>query len=282
MEFQKVQNIISDMHDRRIINTTIQAIFDRYNGQINTCNNRAYLYINWAQLNGSNIGGCTRLPDIVEIYPVQILIEANDFQHFLTIVLHTVIHELFHIDQILNFDRMQVNLLYNTVIEAANDTQTILYISSNLNNISNFIGFDVHKYYTKEYTDQIYSYDKTLCTYRRRTFYDHILMCMTRLFPEENYKIISDYILNKKDNGLHLVMSIDRSEFTIVWESSGYMCRIEDFNNFIRHMYETTFLGIDFEYWTYEVEGNEVLVLDFVNPILKNEMCVSKNKIKWR
>ena len=92
----------------------IFKVFNYYNGRINAFNTPAVLSINW--VNYGTIAGSTRLPNIVEIKPMvvlsYILNKNQNLNYFYYYLLETIIHALFHVDQIIDYRRVRMDSKY--------------------------------------------------------------------------------------------------------------------------------------------------------------------------
>jgi len=117
------------MDIRHEIDSFIRNAFEFYNGRINKFNNKAELIIEWTH-HKNYIMGTSRNPNIVIIYPYTILESMVSYHKYFAV--STIIHELFHIDQIIDYARYSYDNIYRDSIEYAVEFQTMTYINNNM------------------------------------------------------------------------------------------------------------------------------------------------------
>lgn len=118
---------------RNNIDKFIKEVFNYYNGRINTFN-KATLIIDWAYRGGSRTLGVSKNPNIVVMYPSAIMECFRGYEKYY--ITETIIHELLHIDQIIDYIRYSCDETYKDSIEQAVELQTAIYIESNRHEIS--------------------------------------------------------------------------------------------------------------------------------------------------
>lgn len=212
----------------------IQNVFNYYNGKINTVNYPARLIVDWAERRTDSRAGTTSNPDIVYIYPsVMARYVENAFQ-FYYIVITTIIHELYHVDQELDYMRIAFDDDYRTFIENATEFQALTYTFSHLHEINENFGLAI------QYDRDIIS--KTLLRYSgswyyRITYVTHILNILGEIYydHEDCVKILSQvkYILTHKNK--NLIVRIDNEEFPIM--INGSLAPISIINDFFYNRY---------------------------------------------
>ena len=171
-------------YPRWMVNEFIEKIFNFYNGKINRFNT-ARLHIEWANLYNSTIGGQTMNPDIVYIFPTVLMRQFTDPYFFWFNTLVSTIHELFHIDQDINFLQMS-NPEYCRLIESAVEIETYLYIANHQIEIAQNIGFQ-DRTPPDIYYPSIASTFETGRLYKRRNYFSHCLnMIRQMMFITDN------------------------------------------------------------------------------------------------
>lgn len=218
------------MIDYNKINDFIIKVFNYYNGKINIIN-KAVLDINWANQMTSNIGGYSALPNIVKINPSVIIRFYNDEFYIKIHIIETIIHELYHTDQLINYVLYASDKNYNIFIENACEVQTTIYIINHLQEICDVFDFNSIKYDKNSHNKFMMIHDLPGVKYQRRYYYDHIFMCIddmsniTKEVAIDVYQFIKDNINNRDD----IIMIINNEEFDICVNKQ--LMPIEEFNN---------------------------------------------------
>lgn len=163
---------------REIINDFITEVFSSFNGVVNPIN-MAVLDINWANLINTNAGGYSKMPNIV-IINAAVILRYNDYdeQCVKSCIVETVIHELFHCDQIIDYRRYGSDADYTNYIEHACQVMTYLFMSTNMGLINRLLGFEIDP---QIYKDCLAYWQVPGVYYARRTYLDHVYMCLTQL-----------------------------------------------------------------------------------------------------
>lgn len=178
--------------DKEYIERLINNIFNYFNGRINLFQ-MARLDIHWGSMLYSNNSGITKFPNTVIIYPMVIsrFSDNNDDFHFKTVM--TVIHELYHVDQVILSNSMVYTEGYRDAIESAVEVQTMSYIYNHISEINNTFGFNIElndeaiDYHINTYANGI--------MYHRLTYTDHILELINDVFRDNSiYSEIEPYI----------------------------------------------------------------------------------------
>ena len=121
------------------INDFIIKVFNYYNGKINIINNKAILNINWKQSKESiTMGDCT-IPNVITIYPVCIMCDYDDNELKMMIV-ETIVHELHHADQLLDYRLCKNDRRYVNIMEAACESQTASYLLTHKQEVYDIFG----------------------------------------------------------------------------------------------------------------------------------------------
>jgi len=248
------------------INDFIINVFNYYNGRINPIN-KAVLDINWANLMASNEGGYSRLPNIVSINPVVISRYNEDIIDLKISILSTIIHELYHTDQLINYQLYLADSNYNKYIEHACELETLLYISSHINEINNVFNLDVI-FDKPRYDTFIKHWYLPGLKYERRYYHDHIFMCLDYLcrfnkdIASRLYNCIKDCI----DNNELITIQINQESIDVNF--NGNLIPIELYNNFISRYQCTGVYDC-----RYEIDYINQRLLIKITADVKNLMC---------
>lgn len=215
------------------INDFINKVFNYYNGKINIIN-KAVLDINWCNLLICDAGGYSRLPNIVVINPNVIIRYYGEYgdTRIKIAIIETIIHELYHTDQLINYTLYVSDANYNKFIEHACEVQTAIYIAGNIQEIYNIFGINV-QLSNKAYNNCMTYWDQPGVIYQRRYYHDHIFMCiddMCNLNIEAAPKIhqfITDSVLAKND----IIININNEIMPVCL--NGESMHINKFNEII-------------------------------------------------
>ena len=254
------------MIDYNEINDFIIKVFNYYNGRINIIN-KAVLDINWCNLTGSIVGGYSKLPNIVIIHPMVTIrfCEGNEFDVKINLI-ETIIHELYHADQLINYRLYMCDSNYNNFIEASCELQTIIYMAGHTQEICNMVGIDFN--IDKDIYNKMVNYYLSLgANYQRRYFHDHIFMCIDDMCElgkdSELYEFIK-YTLENKNN---MIIIINGNDIPVCVD--GRLISIDEFN---RIMINYNNAGL-YLVGDYEFDGDENGLLVNINVKLSNIMC---------
>lgn len=189
----------------------IRSVFEYYNGRINIFN-KAVLEIEWAGLWESPNGGYSTLPNIVTINPLVIARYVDSEFEFGYRAVDTIIHELYHTDQIIMYNRMGIDPKYTMSIEGAVECEVINYMRIHVNDIGRLFGLCIDPASLIEV--QKYVDDKYLPVsigYHRRRYWDHLYMLINAYTGIEKCddSYIYDMIKNICLNGGRICVIID-------------------------------------------------------------------------
>ena len=129
------------MTDYEKITNFINKVFNYYNGKINTFS-KAQLFIEF--VNKSSIAATTKIPNIITVYPLSIIRYAKNEYDLYYLLLESIIHELYHIDQIIDYPRTMRDMYYMAQIECAVEEQTNIYLANHRQEIFEQFGIDVY------------------------------------------------------------------------------------------------------------------------------------------
>lgn len=251
----------------------IFKVFNYYNGRINTFNTPAILSINW--INYGTIAGSTRLPNIVEIKPMvvlsYILNKNQNLNYFYYYLLETIIHELFHVDQIIDYRRVRIDSKYIEHIERAVETQTTIYIMNHEQEIIELFGLaippeiDLHAYVNR--MDNGYAY-------HRKRYMDHIIATLQLVFPNNKYNKNLFENIQRNINLLSGRIQIEINGTKVMVQDEKALMPIEQFNYFFYdNLYKYTIYNN--LHTDYVINGNTIFISIHSNN--RNKMIVDIN-----
>lgn len=243
------------MIDYNKINTFIYKVFNYYNGKINTfC--KANLFIEW--VSKSLIVGTTRNPNVITIYPMSAIKYANNEYELYYILLESVIHELYHIDQIIDFPRMMLDKYYMAQIECAVESETNIYLANHRQEIYEQFGINVYMN-----SKLISNIDKfSLSRYHRKRLSDHIIGILREINSSLNFKIDINTLSKKiidllNNNGIIYIILNNKS----IINFNNYCCNI-DINNKI--LYD--------EYFKYEIPNPLEISVNEIDTLMNKKI----------
>ena len=257
------------MVDLNELNNFIIKVFNYYNGKINIIN-KAVLDINWANLINTNDAGYSKPPNLIIINPMVIVRFCNgDEVSIKTNIIETIIHELYHTDQLINYKLYLSDNNYRVFIENACEIQTAIYISGHLKEISELLQMNIAFSNKAGFYKRMQYYDLPGIKYQRRYYHDHIFLCIHEIcnFDKDIAEIIYDYIKNNVENRDNIIININNEVVNVCINNN--LLPIEEFNKvFIKYIcngfYNTT------HYATYS-NNNELIII--INIEVLNTMC---------
>ena len=161
------------------INTIITNVFNYFNGRVNIFQ-KARLYINWCSVQGSSNGGLTTNPNCVIIYPRVIERYSNSKEEFIINIILIVIHELYHIDQCIIFNRMEVDKAYHDMIENTVEVESTSYLYNHIHEINEKFNLNIRLDPNKINAPINFFSDGNL--YHRAKYLDHLISVIAELF----------------------------------------------------------------------------------------------------
>lgn len=214
-----------------------RAVFNYYNGRINKLNCPAMLMIEWADLQSCTFAGVTSNPNIVRIYPKVIYRHANPNDPIFSLrymIVETVIHELYHIDQLLDFARLPMDPQYSKYIEDAVEVQTAIYISNHVQEIGEQFGLWIEPA-GGSFTNMIARFE-TGAHYNRKRYEDHVFMAIKEIISGVHDSIMDDIQLiirsNIADKVGSIKVQIGNGDIFVI-QDGGYVAPIEQINQFL-------------------------------------------------
>lgn len=213
----------------RIEEFTIK-VFNLYNGRINVFNKPAKLNIEWALRYNSNNGGSARNPSNITIYPEVIRRAVADEYHFWYNLIVCVIHELFHVDQVICYPKLMYDEAYKNIIESAVEMETYLFIANHQYEIAQSTGFDDRIRYD-QYYDAIKDKFETGILYQRRDYHSHMVSILQDMLFTEKHPVIDQFNLIFSDMRTNITMRINNLEFML--KIGPEAMPIDQFNNIV-------------------------------------------------
>lgn len=228
------------------INDFIIKVFNYYNGKINVVN-KATLDINWCNLIGCNAGGYSRMPNIVVINPIIISRFYENEYNIKLCIIETIIHELYHTDQIINYTLYATDINYNKFIENSCELQTIIYIMGHIQEIYNIFGIyiDIDR---NAYGKMLNYYYTPGISYQRIRFHDHVFACIDNLcsIGVEFGTQIYNAMVNAINNNRNIIIFINNEILHVC--VNGDIMPIDDFNEAIVKYSCTGLYNADIEF----------------------------------
>ena len=196
--------------NRPYLDEFIQKVFYYYNGKINL-HMEAKLKIEWCyNYNDNSVVGNTYLPNIVEIYPMNVIKFIHDNTStddkymsafiFRLRIIETIIHELHHIDQYINQYKIQTSPTYETRIEHPVEFMTYSYMITHIQEILMLADTPNNKMwhdFAYNCIREVFSYiDECIHGYgpyyKRKTYKDHIFISVCSFMGTQPVKDLID------------------------------------------------------------------------------------------
>ena len=223
---------------REEIEQLIHTTFDYYNGRINIFNNPARLIIDWGLHLNSQSGGTSSNPNTVYIYPAVIARFSADAYWFKHHIIVCIIHELFHIDQYINYICLERDPHYMHNIEAIVETETYLYISSHSKEIERVTGVPNKVSFDTYYSALVKCGLETGLLYHRRNYKLHVLSILQSLTHMDSNSIIDTMMqaFDDMNSIINVVILNKNTRFTL--KNRNECMPVSQFNDI---MYELFF-----------------------------------------
>jgi hypothetical protein len=266
------------------INEFCYRVFNYYNGKINKFNYPAVLFVEWSH-NTRDRAGDHHEPNIIRVFPNSLIQDINEVIEDDTyakqttlrfLLLETIIHELYHVDQLLSFPADYLDTGYADRVEKEVELQTTIYLANNRQDILDKFGVlaivgsnDVNLAVQHRYA-----------SYHRRRFVDHIARILQIILYVNGCKIAS---LEPIDNAIrknietctgHIIVHV--GDKVLVIQDGTYNAPIQDVNQFLfEHCFRYDFsIGGDIKV-TCSTNGQ----LDiYINTMNRRNMCKLLNQ----
>lgn len=280
-----MNNFIIKAEERGYYNNLITKIFNYYNGKINRINNNAILNIEWCSKRDSTIMGVNYYPNKIVIFP-KVIIDIINMIYFSESIDEkkelvkyniwtTIIHELYHIDQIIDYQSSSLIYDYMMTIEDAVAIQTSLFARSNINDLKLFEIKDFSK--NDKLDDYINNYIPQYVHYERRTYLTHILSIICGIsrrqfnrIPNELYKLLYHSVYIKPRDYVFKII-YNNNEFII--NNKGILKSINEINNFFNNYLIYDVYKINSTNWEIKKYMSHTEIIFKIDSEAKNIMC---------
>ncbi len=202
-----------NIENREEINTFINNVFNYYNGRINRII-PSIIEINWCMLENSTNAGVTTTAKIVRIFPMVIARCVRNKNQLKSMLLVTIIHELYHVDQYIVPSRLEYDQEYVKSIEYPVEFMTWCYILNHEYEISQFIDFN---FSIKGIMDFVNTYSSYPYRYHRTTYIDYLCCVIDdicRFYDNQFYDYVKSAIFDgfKSNKDIQIIIN-DNSIF---------------------------------------------------------------------
>ena len=265
-----------ESYDQFVVETDyyIQMVFKYYNGRINILN-KAVLHIDYAMIMSSDCLGTTTNPNIVTIYVGIIKRFASNAFEFYYMIYETIIHELFHCDQCIDFARVKCDQRYNDMIEFAVEQQTSLYIATHLNEAVEF-GLKIDPEFARFRLD--WCNKLPYSPYHRKYYVDQILFSYLEMIQTAT---LSDRKIAEFRNNFLEVLNDPKGEIVfkfdgkvLVVKDKDYTIDLETYNNRVyEYHFKYSYRRSGIEY----TKDGDVIIIN-VKTDGSNVMCTMKGE----
>lgn len=259
-----IANIKGDTHDFHCITEAMYVnirdsaikIFNHYNGIINRIIPAELTIEMTTPLPKAKLMGSRYYPNRVYLYLSNILKAADGNIHaVITLIVNTIIHELYHIDQSVICQRCINDKQYVTQIETEVEFMVYSYIMNNKESVTKVAkdafswalgtndNFMITYIGANEVTTAADIFNNGVYLYNRvNNIYDHILIGIKNiLFNHPKCDDIMQQIYNILANGIPFAIVINDDPLVITdYDDEGDLC-IVDMNDINMYMYNTYF-----------------------------------------
>ena len=238
------------------VDKLIRTVFGYYNCKINIVN-PAELNIDYMLYRSINCLGDHKLPNIVIIHAGCLWFNSTTVNEFLSNTIYTIVHELYHVDQRIEYFRFNGrggDAEYRQYIEDSNDFMTVCYMLNHQK--------EIHDLFNVEFDERELNFYKSIYEslisappYRRITYEDYIIQVIEGLFCMQDE--VQDRIYNvlRMENS---VMFITINGCNLLVKNYRYRASVDMINNFFyTYMYQYDIMSIharenmaDYDYCT--------------------------------
>lgn len=263
-----------------------KIIFDYFNhtGKINVMV-PAKLVVSPITTSDITLAGQCMYPNTVYIYPVNIERYTPTIKGYIIENVETIIHELFHVDQLYV---SSAKITYD--VENSVEFMTHEYIMNHLLEIKDLINYTFSsniiedeneiKHYITPYK---VSNNSKFSWYNRKCEYDHILVAIINMLGVEDSQPYIIKIYDYLDKGYGLNYIINDTLIKILWMENNEMkiINVNDFNNL---MYESYFK--DYQHYInmnnvkLDIDENNKVITFKLNARGQNTMCEIVNDME--
>ena len=222
-----MSSVLDIVNEKQNVEYFIRQVFNFYNGKINIFN-KAILKIDWVGKYGCDVGGTTRNPNIVEIYPLVTYRYFKDSQYlFYYNLIVSIIHELHHVDQVICYPKLKNNPMYLQYIENSVDIETYIYIANHQQEILENFGFQDNNSYDT-YRSMVNNLEMGRL-YKRRNYLTHLISILQDIIYHECHPMLDKVIEVFYDTSSNLVLFINDLELLI--KQGNDACPVEVLNS---------------------------------------------------
>lgn len=207
---------------RPMIDSLILKAFNIYNGRINIFNQPAMLQIDWLMHPNSGKAGTSANPNIITIYPSIIARHCTNMSWFKYQIILSIMHELYHTDQVINYPRMIMDPVYRDFIENVVEMESHLYLAHNKEQIKRDFGIDdlieSNKFYDILEKDGY----ETGTLFKRRNYKSHFIgLILDMLYGRKSTVIEALDFIFDDPNSIITVIFNESISFTV---KDGTLC----------------------------------------------------------
>lgn len=234
---------IVTINDRPEIDAFILKVFNYYNGKVNIFNQPAVLFVDWLEHPLTKKAAISTNPNIVTMFPKTILRYLHTEREYMYEIIVTIIHELLHTDQVLDYPRMMTDAQYRDQIEHIVEMESHLYLAQHISQIRDDFGLsnliDLSQFYS---TLELLGCE-TGQLYKRRDYPCHfvnLIHDMTMGSEPKVTKALQDIFMNPKS--VLIVIFNEQLAFTV---KDGLECMpLAQLNHlFFQNFFQYTFRG---------------------------------------
>lgn len=243
-----MKNNMREKIDFELTKEVIEKIFNQYNGLINICV-PAKLEVSPITAENGGKAGDTVYPNIVILYPVNIFEFYNyNTKACIVCIIETIIHELFHIDQLINTTILPTNQNYYNEIESAVDFMVYTFINNNIDMIvsntnSLFSRRVIDCFDLCQYCNSFSRFNNTpnFSWYNRKNIYDHIIMGVINMVGNDyGSTLIGKLIECFETQSKNVLFEINGDVLPILY-NDNFDWYIVDINTYNKFMYDSYF-----------------------------------------
>lgn len=276
---------------RKQVEFMIYDIINTFNGRINKVNTDLVIDINWLNMYGSAAAAVSYPPNRITVYPMVIYRGWTDENHRVRylkpFIIETVLHEMSHQDQVLNYNKYSLNTDYKRFIEYSNQHNTVEFILENFDEICSRYDltkeerdfFESRMYNDLESTESaIYERKTNVFEHMMHSIFFNILDINTLT---EDGKDIVNFMYNKfmTHDDIDITLIINGVRLLLVYKGNVAV-PLNTFNRFIYSMYPHG-CWIDVSYMIHE-PYYKGFVIDLICENCGRVMCIPNNEIIFK
>ena len=218
--------------DKAEITEFIYKLFSYYNGRINLFN-PAKLNIDWALHEDSTKGGSTTNPNIVTIFPRVIQRFYSNINDIKFSLLVCVIHELFHVDQYIDYIKLEEDKEYYNIIDNTVEMETYLYITNHRQELKDVFNINIEVPYGSVYEILYNSGYETGQLYNRRTYLSHMVSILIDILHSSYDQTINTFVNVFNDSNTNIYITFINSKIQFALKLKDMCMPIMQLNNIL-------------------------------------------------